>query len=437
MTNKPVRQQRLKSSLGAAKYFRSLLANAQTGLKADVRAQTVLLAEGLAQRMTFGASGSVKAEAAQSLIESAMYCIGYRLKSVGEEAAYNELQKTPVRSIWKQGRDMIRQRAVQAKSELEDLRRGPFSTKNRAYNDTLSDGLPEFFKLYDADFAAHETPGLLDYPLSSQVQGLLGIEYIAEYLRRLAVENGLCSRFAGDAEALLACLGRNHRETHVNIYDMVLTNAAGRILCAKGLSSLDIGGEDRERLKSALGHMKKERLISALCAAAERVCFLLGITDERERSYARAAAKGIAARVMNALVTDSLGAVFLEYKKQIPPVQFTDGRNMDDDTFRAVAEELRLCRHVSDKLAIIKRNVNSVGDLADILGASCLCSKEYEAVFETLDGDMLALLFLRLPEDGALHVTEAEREWHAAFSAYTESRRISESIRERAESIRL
>lgn len=435
MTNEIAPYQHISSSRGAVRYFKSLLACTEHGLRADIRAETIRLAEKLAARMTFGASSSVRAEEAQRLIESTMYCIGYRLKSVSPNEGLYMLSGTPAERLWKQGRDMIRERAEQAKSELAAIKSSSFKTENLAYNDTIGEGIHGFLAYYDADFAAHESPGIIDYPLSAEVRGLSGIEYISEYIARLAAETFFCAGYSSHTEALLRCLGRDYREVHVNIYDLVLSNAAGRVLCGDDLSSFDISEAGRERLKASLHGMSKQRLGAVLRAAAERVCSLADVSGDNERKYARSAMKGISARVMNALETDSLDAVFLGYREEKQQVRFIEGVNMDDETFRAVTEELRECSHIFDKLAIIHRSVRSIGDLTDILGASCLFGSEFETVFSTLDDSALALLWLHIPEDGAQHVSEAESEWHGALLDYLAAHGKAEQVGEKAESI--
>lgn len=92
----------------------------------------------------------------------------------------------------------------------------------------------------------------------------------------------------------------------------------------------------------------------------------------------------------------------------------------------------RCCRHTSDKLALIK-NIRSLRDLEDMLGASCLQAGEYETVFGTLDDSMLALLYAHMPD--SLHATAAEIEWRAALAEYLDKKGKTRSINEAAQNI--
>lgn len=53
-----------------------------------------------------------------------------------------------------------------------------------------------------------------------------------------------------------------------------------------------------------------------------------------------------------------------------PVFQFEDGEKLDDESFRTIADEIRECRYVSDKISIIQRDIHSITDLVDILEGS-------------------------------------------------------------------
>ncbi|MFU7517842.1 DUF6179 domain-containing protein, partial [Clostridium sp. HCS.1] len=50
----------------------------------------------------------------------------------------------------------------------------------------------------------------------------------------------------------------------INIFEIVLTNAMGLIICGKGLSSFNINEKDRELIKEKLGNLHLCKLISEL-----------------------------------------------------------------------------------------------------------------------------------------------------------------------------
>jgi hypothetical protein len=438
MTNKlEIVQPIDKSSLDQAHYFASLVDKAASlGLlenAGDIKRQTLMLTAKLAQRLTFGASSSIKEETAQSLLESVFYCVGRRLKAMETGDALKSLKQNSVESIWSEGRELTKRDVAKARSLYESLRETALETENIAYNDTLGEGIASFFRLYDIDFAAHEIPGMIDYFLCIELPELSGAEYMLAYLERLGVENGFCAYYGRDVETLLRSHSEYWRELNVNIFELVLTNAIGRVLCGNDARSLDISAAGREKLKPKLAAMSRQRLKAVICAASQRVCTEAGASDAL-KSYALSAAGQISARVYFALQTDTLGEVFVEYKAPVKKSRFVDAPPMDDDAFRALTDEIRGCRRMSDKLGLIK-NIRSIKDLEDMLGASCLYGGEFEALFGTLGDEVLALLYLHVPEDGALHVTEDEKEWQAALFAYLEKTGKAARIREAAEGL--
>ena len=94
---------------------------------------------------------------------------------------------------------------------------------------------------------------------------------------------------------------------------------------------------------------------------------------------------------------------------------------MDDEAFRAFTEAVQKCRSVSDKLALIRRCVTSLEDLADLLGADVLSGGGMAALFAGLDEVTLRQLAAMVPEDG-FHSTSAEQEWHAALTMFLKTK---------------
>lgn len=438
MTNKLQNPDPLdRRSLDPSRYFQSFLARAAGAGLLDntegIKRDTVLLAAKMAQRYTFGASSSITAETAQKLLESAMCCVGRRLKAAQTGEALKLLKELPVEQMWSEGKELLRGDCAAARSLLGRLRENALKADNAAYSGTLCEALPAFFAAYDIEYAAHDTPCLIDYPLCVEPPGLTGAEYILEYLKRLSMEDCLCAGYREQIEPLLRGYSPHWRDININIFELALTNAIGRVLCGKDIGGLDISGEDRERLRRVLA--ARVRLKAMVCMAAQRVSMEMEFPKPL-RDYIMKAAGQIVPRVKNALETGSLGSVFITLKDEVSrAAHFKDADVMDDEAFRSVTDEIRSCRHMSDKLALIKQNIKSIADLADMLGSSCLSADEYDAVFETLHGETLALLFNRLPEEGAMHITEEESEWHCAFIGYLKRSGKTEGVMEAAKTI--
>ena len=64
---------------------------------------------------------------------------------------------------------------------------------------------------------------------------------------------------------------------------------------------------------------------------------------------------------------------------------------MPDEALRALIDEIRDCRYVSDKIAMVQRHVHSIRDLADVIGAGFL-DEEWPELFAALDDASLCAL---------------------------------------------
>ncbi len=425
MTNKPSDKPAIGGALpplrtGAGQYVQALLTAGEAAGRVslaqarDVRLSLERMLTGLAVTYTFGASSSMPAQPAQQLLSSAAYAMGLALKAgPSPVAALERLLSTPPDTLRREGIGLIDAMVRRAGDRLAALQAAPV-THNRAYLDTLNHGLPLFFSSYDKAYAAHESPGSIDYPLCVDVGRLTGIEYTDAYIETLAVEAALLSRWPQQAiDALLRGYSPGWRDLLVNAYAQTLTNALGRVLCGHDIARLDLSEADRAFLSQRLGPLSPARLRAMLGVALGRLAL-----DAAGLAYAQRALPGIAASVRAALDTGHPETVFVTpAAPAAAPARFIDGLGMDDDAFRALTEAVRECRHVSDKLALIRRHVKSLSDLADLLGADVLSGNEFEPLFTGLDEVTLRQLAALVPEDG-FHATVAEREWHNALAAY-------------------
>lgn len=420
-----------KEKLNQAQYFQSILQEAcLLKLLTDaefenIQLQTIQLLARQTERYTGGESSSVKVETAQDILQSVFFTIGICLKSFPDtDMSIKILKQKPLTELHKHGKKLIQEQLDMAKQLLNAVQKDMIATDNHAYNDTIENGISMFFSVYDADFAAHETPGSIDYPLGSDQMDLAGIEYIYSYLQKLFWENRFCKSFTEyDIFCLLRGYDEHYQDLLVNISGLVLTNAVGSVLAGKNGHQLNIEPSDRLYLQEKLAGVPEDELETMLHGALTLLFREFNISDALLQEYMTAALKDLPARIGNALQNNCLNLVFISMQEsRIQPVlQFEDGRKMDDELFRSIAEEIRQCRYVSDKTALIKREIHSITDLVDILEGSCIFANEFFAVFQSLGDTELALLLKRLPmheADSDLHFTENEKEWHNELNCF-------------------
>ncbi|PKM83238.1 MAG: hypothetical protein CVU89_00320 [Firmicutes bacterium HGW-Firmicutes-14] len=427
-----------RENLNRAQYFRSVLQEARRlNLLTDsefnnIKMQTMQLLARQAERYTGGDSSSIKEETAQGIMQSVFYSIDVCLKSFPDaDMSIGELKHKPLAELYRQGKKLVEAQLEYTKQMYNEIRNNCIATDNCAYNDTIQSAIPAFFSAYDVEFAAHDTPASIDYPLSNDKMELTGIEYIHDYLQKLLLENRFCKNFSNhDINSLLRGYDVHYQDLLINIFGLVLTNTIGCILAEKSVLKLDIQPFDKQYLQQKLVNMTKEQLDTILQDASEQLFKEFKISDRLLQNHITATALDFSPRIKNALGNNRLESVFISLKEKHPQgvVEFEDGRKMDDELFRRIADEVRQCRYTSDKIAIIKREIHSMTDLVDILEGSCLLGDEFSEVFQYL-GDMeLAWLLTKLPADTAdadLHYTENEKDWHARLDNFLKEMNLS------------
>lgn len=439
----PIEKQKLReiSSLDAISFFHFLveegcrLSLISSGQLDALQYQLVELLAGRFNRWTGGFSSSVPVETGQSIQQSVFYTIGYYLKGLPDvECALEALKGNPLKELFLLGKKLIESNLAEANELLRSIQKDRFSTDVLAYNDTLDEGLPIFFSSYDTDYGAHETPASVDYPLGNDRMNLTGIEYISEYLRKLRLENEFCAHFPEEEIlCLLRGYDRQYKELLFNIYELVLINAVGCLLIDQTENGKNekSGNEIRLRI-SDLGRQYLQRELSPLTAgkidrlvneAISLLCRVLSLSDGQLINYLAASAANLKSRLKSALETDSLEHLFLSTEEEPaePLIQFSDKASLDHDSFRRLADEIRECRLIADKILLLLREPLSLGDLIDLLEGECFFAEEYQDVFASLEDIRLALLVKKLPldpADSSFLAEESGREWQIGLNSF-------------------
>jgi len=377
-------------------------------------------------------------------MESIFYTIGIYLKSFpSPEMGVATLKKQPLSELHGQGGKFIRAYCEDAKNLLNAVKNNRIPIDNYAYNYTLENGIPDFFASYNIEFAAHETPGSIDYPLSNDKMELSGIEYICDYLQKLYLENQFCSNFTrNDLVYLLRGYDEHYQELLINIFGLVLTNAIGCIWTDKTTFQLNIKPPDIKVLQQKFVSKRKDELDLMLQYAASRLLGENSPSNVILQKHVTATLSDLSPKLIHALENNRLESMFIRLKENPdqPVMQFEDGIKIEDELFRTITDEIRQCRFVSDKIAIIQREIHSIADLVDILEGYCIFDDEYYEIFRSLRDTELALLSKKLPThviDSEFHFTENEKDWINRLTCFIDEIDISRRnrIRELAEKI--
>lgn len=334
-------------------------------------------------------------------MKSNLYTIGLYLKSLPDPGcAVSELKKTSISEMYQKGRKLINVKLRSAKHIFDLVQKNKSVTPNYSYNATISEGIESFFKSYNPDYEAHEIPAFIDYQLCNPVIDLMGIEFLQKYLENLFYENEFCGNFAPeDIHHLLYGYDEGYKDLLINIFEQVLTAALGCSLAYRSVVKLDISAEDIQYIHYELSEYEDYSLPLKIRKTAGKMLEELNIDSLPLRRYIEKSLPRITTNILHAVKTNTLRKTFVPkvVPELKPGIRFVSGTKMYDEDYRKLIDELLICRHSSDKLALIKEKVKSFGDLEDLLFDAMLNEEEIASVFDILGDEEIAALIRRHP----------------------------------------
>lgn len=385
-------------------------------------------------------SSSVMVEVAESILKCIDYTIGIYLKTFDNiEVIEEKLKHNFLSDMLKMGYDLIKKKTLECKKLLQEINENKLKVDNYSYNDTIDYGIPLFFKEYNDFFAAHETPGSIDYQLYIYIDDMkyIGIEYIYNYLDTLSLENEFCHNFEiSEINKLLNGYDKKCELLLINIFELVLINSLGRIICGEDLNSLNINSLDRKQIKNRLGKLSLEELEEELLRDAKICCERLDIKNATLVTYIKKSTLKITLLIKQSIKLNRLETVFISFNEDNDNeiIQYTDGEKMVNSEFKKLSEEIRECSLVEDKIALIKNNIKSLEDLVDMLNADCLFEDEYIMYFKSLSKMEIILLSKYISE--LSFENEYEKDLYVEFNNYIlslseEEKRLISEFKER------
>lgn len=375
-------------------------------------------------------SSSVMVEVAESILQCIDYTIGIYLKTFDNlESIIEEIKNTNLFDMLKMGHDLIKEKILYSKKLLHEINENKLEVDNYSYSDTIDYGIPLFFKEYNDLFSAHETPASIDYQLYIDNMNYIGIEYIFNYLETLSLENEFCNNFhISEINKVLRGYDKKCELLLINIFELVLINSLGVIICGKDLNSLNVNSLDREQIKNKLGNLSLEELQQELLKYAKICSEILDIKNEAVVTYIKKSTLKITSLINESIKLNRLETVFISFNddNSNEMFEYTDGEKMTNSEFKKLSEEIRECSLVKDKIVLIKNNIKSLEDLVDMLDAECLFEDEYINCFKSLSKMEIILLSKYISE--LSFENEYEKQWYYEFNKYILSLRKEEQI---------
>ena len=181
--------------------------------------------------------------------------------------------------------------------------------ENRSLRDTLR-SIGRGFRCYDTRFFPQRFDCDIDYQLSQSVsESLLGINYVNQYLARLAAENSLLTRLPqGEVRAVLERSCPDWRGLLVNLYAPAAANVLARTLL--GGEGLTLSDGEIGALRERWEHARPEQIMADLLAAADALAERLALPRGAGK-YLSSCAREVAVRAESLRDCGGLRGVFV------------------------------------------------------------------------------------------------------------------------------
>ncbi|MEA4972846.1 MAG: DUF6179 domain-containing protein [Candidatus Metalachnospira sp.] len=242
------------------------------------------------RKYTSGESSSVPVETAESIMQSVNFTLGMCLKKIPEpEDALYELEKKGIGQCYSDGMKLIKSAVKSTRLLYERVKKSMVNTDNYAYNSTLIGGIQGFFKLYDAEYSAHEINITADYPVCIYPVRYEGIEFIREYLKNVWCENKFCNSFSNnDIQRVLSfhAIDYNDKVKNMvfNIYEVVLSQAIACAIANEDILSLKISDEGKKTVNKLLAQAENGVYECNVVPYAEQVLKVIK-ADKEVKAY--------------------------------------------------------------------------------------------------------------------------------------------------------
>ena len=335
----------------------------------------------------------------------------------------------PMDQRFRDGQKMILTLTKEAKQYFDSIAEMQIQLPLDTYYGTLYREIPNFFRLYDPQYAAQEAPSLMDYPLAVELDDdKLGIVYMHEYLRSLLFESEYTNRISEEliSELILAYSRKYDMDitpVPVNFFEILMGQAfsAALILDADGKNPSAVWGTADSKPQSsdwirpveaygqalailaAKSFSERREQLARIC---DEVCRFPGTSDQDAVEYAHIYADRWIDLMEGAVEnenTDNLILFPLQKEAAVPdgrPSYIAQGEPMNDDDYTELVEKLGSAADVNEQNELIRTNVHSRKDLLDILNEDFWMPGEKESFIATFSPEEQALLKKEAESDG-------------------------------------
>lgn len=234
---------------------------------------------------TLNDSSSIPDETAKELFTSICFLLSLYKKETGSSLL--ELSENNADELLDQAIKTVRKKTEECMALYEEVLSNMPDVQNIYLNDTLKDA-GTFFKRYDIYYFSHQIPCMIDYPLCTAVpESLLGIEYMTEYLRRVAAENLFLRQFSFNTlHNILSQVHPGYEDLPLNLCSPILANAIGLKLLNESVTGPAVLSPlQKQRLFQLFSAIPRKEITTKLSCAAHALLEELSITHADKYEY--------------------------------------------------------------------------------------------------------------------------------------------------------
>ena len=283
-----------------------------------------ILAE-LTEKYTSKESTSVSYNTAKQLMNAVIYCINemdivnyesdsgsVKETAVGDTAMKDTSEQKNAKLAYCRGYELVVKKVLRTKDLFEEMALDFHAYRNRAYYETVIEGMPAFFLYYDPKFNPQDHILTLDYPTLKSVQGSCGIDVIYEYLSYTKLEQELLKAFPEEyITTLLSSYHADYEELFINIGSVVLRNIIVCMILGKNITNHCFEKNDAVILKKYIESSSQEELEIKLCNLVKILVNQGYNHNEQLYEYLKEDVKNISFELLNAVEHDCLDIMFL------------------------------------------------------------------------------------------------------------------------------
>ena len=212
----------------------------------------------LADRYTSKECSSISCQAAEQLLEAAVYCINEL--DGGTQDSMLQGQKVTCMQSYEAGYQIVLEKVGRAKDVYHSIIEhfDDYGCKN--YRDTILSGIPAFFTWYDPRFAPQNHILTLDYPVPGMDCHEKGVDLILYYLEEIAYEQNFLHCFHRHGIInLLESICPDYEELYLdNVCQAVLLRSLACMVTESPLFELKLEGEGRNETGAYFADMALE-----------------------------------------------------------------------------------------------------------------------------------------------------------------------------------